>query len=138
MENSGMKDSANAITPKQALAIEAIATSRTFIQAADKCGVSRQTLRMWLNEDQAFKAAYRQVKNAAFEDLSQGLLQLGERAVESWHAVIDAPAAPGAINLSRTANDIVSQLLKLRELTELGDRIDALESRMLEAVHHGD
>ncbi len=137
MEISGMEEYVIGLTPGQTLAIEALATSRTFVEAAEKCGLTRQTLRAWLNDDAAFRSAYRQVKTAAFDNLSQGLLQLGERAIGAWHDVLDSPAAPGAINLSRTANDIVSQLLKLRELTDLGDRIDELESRMTEVLSHG-
>ncbi len=134
-----MPDTASTVdglSPKQMVALESLATARTFIQVADEAGITRETLRVWLNDDPNFRLAYRQVKQAAFEGIAQGLLSLGEKAIEAYGDVLKAPACPGYSNLSRTADSIIANLFKLKDLSDFEDRLAAIEQRLEEANGH--
>ncbi len=47
----------SALSPKQALAVDLLATGATVTAAADACGVARQTASEWLNAHSGFRAA---------------------------------------------------------------------------------
>jgi hypothetical protein len=116
------------LAPNQVMALHALATARTINEAASNCDVSRETIRQWLLRDEPFRAAYRAIKVEAFENLSLAMLQLGDRAITAWHTVLDNPSERGMAILAKTASDIVSNLLKLRETMEFEARIEALEA----------
>ena len=118
------------LSPKQVAAIQALTTARTIGEAAKEAGVNRSTLNVWLKEDETFRLAYRTVKAAAFEAVAYGLLQLGEDAVRAYRDALEGPGIPGAATLSRTADSIVSQLFKLKDLTDFEDRLAAIEARI--------
>lgn len=117
--------------------LEILATARTFGQAAEKAGISRETLRLWLLEP-TFKQAYREVKASTFAGIAQGLLSLGESAIDAYSDVLKAPACPGYANLSRTADSIIANLFKLKDLSDFEDRLAVIEQRLEEANGHSD
>lgn len=117
---------------RQLTALEALTTAKNFTEAAEKSGVTTQTIRVWMNNDPVFRAAYRQIKREAFEELSQSLVRLVRRAIEAYEKVLDNPADKGAINLSRTASDIIGHVLKLHESLDPMERVEDLESFQFE------
>ena len=118
------------LTPKQLAALEALITARTFGEAAKTAKVDRSTLRLWLNEDPAFRAAYKAIRAEAFDSLSLGLTALGEKAVEAYRDVLEGPALPGAATLGRVADSIISNIFRLRELVELEERMATIEAQL--------
>lgn len=55
--NPDTEDDATALSPKQALAVDLLATGTTVTQAAEASGVTRQTVSEWLHGHSAFRAA---------------------------------------------------------------------------------
>ena len=123
------------LSPVQAAAIDALVTSRTLKEAAETAGVTRQTLYTWMQSDPAFRAAYRSVREAAFANVGHGLLALGDRAVEAYSEILRAPNMPGSYTLAKTADSILSQMFKLRELMDVDERLAAIEDRLREVDH---
>lgn len=129
-----MKESENpfdGLTPGQVLAIEALMTTKDYIEAAAKAGITRQTLRMWLREPD-FRTALRAVQSELFEELSLGLLKLSQKAVEAFGSILETPTAPGSAIRRAAANDVITHAIKLRELIGLENRIEDLERRLSE------
>lgn len=129
MEESGIPF--DGLSPGQVLAVEALMTSKDYIEAAAKAGVTRQTLNKWLKEPD-FRTALRAVQAELFEELSWGLLKLSQKAVAAFDSILETPTAPGSAIRRAAANDVISHAIKLRELIGIENRIEDLERRLSE------
>jgi hypothetical protein len=122
------------ITPAQRVAIQTLLTTGSTLDAAAAAGVSRATLYRW-QIDPVFILALREAESAATEGLARSLAGLGEAAAA---ALRDALSATQTISVRLRASEIViGNLLKLRELVLLEERIATLESNALLSATEG-
>ncbi len=128
MPNYAVKD-ALGLTPKQRAAIEALLTTKGIGAAADKAGVSRESIQLWLKDDE-FRAALREATGEVFGEVSRGLLQLSVKAVTSYEELLDNPTDPGGVVKRAAANDVVSHAIKLWEMLSVDERLALMELRL--------
>lgn len=112
------------LTPGQLKAIDALLTTGSPSEAATAAGVNRRTLYRWQKEP-AFVAALREAEQDAVTGLSRALSGLGDSAAQ---ALRDALSSHQKITVRLRASEIViGNLLRIRELVDLEERIAALE-----------
>ncbi len=114
------------LTIKQRRAIKALMVSSSLSEAARAAGVSPRSLTRWL-DDPTFRAELTRQEQAAIDAASRRLAGLAAEAVREVEAILKSEAAP-SIKL-RTAEMILSHLLRLRELVNLEARVSALEEK---------
>lgn len=56
------------LTEPQTKALAALLTSRSFRQAALKCGIDRETIAGWLRNNETFRSEYKRASSRAFEE----------------------------------------------------------------------
>jgi len=121
-----IKQDTGALTPKQNQAIAALLSTATHGLAASQAGINVRTLNRWLKLD-PFQQALTQAEGALLGKLSRRLLALGDKALDALADILETPNQPGAGNKRMAASDILSQLLRLRELHTLEERVKRLE-----------
>ena len=115
------------LTNRQRRAIAALMTSRNIAAAAPAAGVGLRTLHRWL-DDRLFVAELKAAESAAIDQAVRRLADLSGTAISALAAAMtDTHATPGA--RVQAANVALSQLLRLRELHDLEQRIAALEAQ---------
>lgn len=115
------------LTGPQLRAIDALLTSGNIGEAAIAAGVNRRTLDRWRRED-AFVAALREAEADAVAGLSRNLAGLGDGAAAALRDALDSGEKMST--RLRAAEIVIGNLLKLRELVELEERIGALEAQL--------
>ena len=85
--------------PKQARAIEAIATGADAAQAAEAAGVDQETLREWLDDDPSFVAGLNRAKRERADRLRAEVRGLASEAVASLRELFSNPEVPPAVRL---------------------------------------
>lgn len=112
---------------QQRKAVEALLTFGTVTAAAEAAGVTRRTLYRWQQQPE-FVAALKQAEQAALTELSRALAGLGVAAVD---ALRDALSKSEKMNHRLRASEIaIANLLRVRELIEIEERLQALEEAM--------
>jgi len=119
------------LTVRQKRAITALMETPTLAEAAALAGVNPRTLHRWL-DTQAFRAGLSAAEGAAINNVSRRLVQLGDKAVDALESVLDNPNQKGAGNKRLAAQAILDNLLKLRELRSIEERIANLEAVIYE------
>lgn len=109
-------------------ALAALMTQRDVKHAATAAGVGERTLHTWLRQP-AFKAALRDLEADAIDTATRRLTTLADSAVTVLAWVLANPETHAGTRL-RAATGILDQLLRLRELRGLEERITALEERI--------
>lgn len=117
------------LTTAQRAAVEALATGATKEQAAAVAGRSLRTLRRWLADDEAFRAAVRTAGDEAMGDSTRRLAGLLRKAITAVERDLDAGASSPAQNI-QTLNVIARAAVRLREVDELTERVGAIEERL--------
>ena len=117
------------LTPMQVATIEALTKSKTFTDAAEAAGVTRQSIRNWLRDPQ-FRRALQAARSESFDSLSLGLLNLADKAMVALEDILDEPSTPGFAIRRAAANDIISHSTRLYEVVTLADRIAEIEYRL--------
>jgi len=108
------------------VAIGALLTNPTHEGAARAAGVSESTLARWLREP-VFAAAVREARRRALEQALGALSAATAEAVETLHAML---GAEGEAVRVRAAVAILEHALRGAEVTDLEERIAALESAL--------
>ncbi|HRF47555.1 MAG TPA: hypothetical protein PLC98_08010 [Anaerolineales bacterium] len=121
-------DRSGKLTRRQRNAIGALLTSRTVQEAAKAAGAGEKTIRRWL-DDRNFVAAIEAARAEALKVVLQRLSSLAVTAVETLEAVMLSSAAPHSAKV-RAANATLTNLLKVREITAIEERITRLEERL--------
>jgi hypothetical protein len=85
--------------PKQAQAVEAIASGADVARAADASGVDRETLRDWLEHDAAFIARVNRAKTERAEQLRAEVRDLASQAIATLRVLVSGPETPAAVRL---------------------------------------
>ncbi len=115
------------LTPRQIKAIGELLSGKGVIETAQAVGVSRQTMTRWL-ADPKFKQALADGEAALMSEINRRLLAIGGEAVDYLKSVLAAPDKQ-AVGV-RASNVVLGRLLAIRELTELEQRITALEQTL--------
>ena len=88
-------------------AILALLSEKSLGKAAAKSGVNEKTLRRWLANDEAFKTAYAEARQATFEAGMGRVQALSARAVETLEELLDATRSPNVrLGAARTVAEI--------------------------------
>lgn len=117
------------LSQRQELAISALLTEPSLLDAAQRVRIGERTLRRWLHapEHQAFQAAYREAKRDVVEQAITQVQQATGKAVATLLAVMDDPLSPASAKVS-AARAVLEQALKAVELEDLEARIARLEA----------
>lgn len=117
------------LTPKQLKALASYLDSGDATQAGAAAGVNRSTFYRWANEDPLFKAAMAEAEARALALAASRLARLADKAVSTIEDVLDSKTATTAQRL-RAADIALGNLLRIRELVTLEQRLTALEKRV--------
>lgn len=113
------------LSAQQRRAVEALLTHGTVKAAAEAAGVTRKTMYRWQGTPE-FIAAVKEAEAAAIEELSRALTGLGREALQ---ALRDALAPTQRMNHRLRAAEIaLGNLLRVRELVEIEERLARLEA----------
>jgi len=116
------------VTSKQRRAIEALVTTGQVTDAADAAQVARRTVYRWLRQD-AFRGALDEAEAEAVAEVSRSLLALGRDAVDTIGETMRDPEVSPTVRV-RAADIVFGRMVRLRELTELENRVQALEDKI--------
>lgn len=109
-------------------AIAALIEHATVQDAAEACGLSPTTIYRYL-QDLAFRAELSQHEGEAIDAATRRLLGLVDSAVETLRQVLQDKEA-GYSHRLRAAQTVLDQLMKLRELRNIEERITKLERQV--------
>ena len=126
-----MAENGSRLSAKQHRAISALLTSKSVTEAAVATGQGERTIYRWLSEPD-----FRQALSAAEGDLidvaTRRLLQLQGGALDTLEALLsDDTDASAGVRL-RAAQITLDHLLKLREMRDVEQRLQALEAATAE------
>ncbi len=116
------------LAPLQAKVIAALLTMPNVSSAADEAKVPLSTVRRWMSSDETFKRALQDAEREAIGDVSRRLAGTGSAAVVVVRHIMADTNLPASVRL-RAAQLVLDQMLRLRELTTLEERIAALEAQ---------
>ena len=126
-----MAENGSKLSAKQHRAITALLTSKSVTEAATATGQGERTIYRWLSEP-----AFRQALSAAEGDLidvaTRRLLQLQGGALDTLEALLGDGADASAGVPLRAAQVVLEHLLKLREMRDIEQRLQALEAATAE------
>lgn len=125
-DGSNSNGSSSKLTPSKHRAVLAIVEHGSVARAAAECKLSRQTLYRWIREPE-FELALREASSAQVVELSRRLTSLTLKAVEKLEKLLGSPSEHQA---RLAADSILTHAIRLRELTELTERIRDLELMM--------
>jgi phage terminase small subunit len=117
----------NNLTPRRRKAVESLLTSGDVTCAALTAGISRETLYRWMKEED-FIQALKEAEAQALEGLSCSLVALGSKAANTLEAAMDDTDVPAAARIN-AARVVLDNLLRLRELVNLEERVSKLEAK---------
>jgi AcrR family transcriptional regulator len=121
-----MQDSERKLPGKQEPALAALLQHGTTRAAAKACGVNESTLWRYL-QDAEFQRRHREARRAVVEQTISMLQQAGAAAVATLVKVMQDTDAPASARVA-AARAIIEQGIGAVELTDLMERIDALEA----------
>jgi transposase len=113
---------------RQLKVIPILIGSDTVEGAAEKIGISKNTIYTWM-EQKEFKQAVSEARNKLFDEAINKLTNSCMKAVLTLEKLLDAQSESVRRN---AANDILGHVLKYRELTEFEDRLETVEKIVLE------
>lgn len=114
---------------KQSAALAALLAQPSLAQAAKQAGVGQRTLIRWLQEDEAFQAAYRVARRQLVQHAIGQIQQATTTAVQTLLAVMRDPQASAGARVS-AARVILEQALHATELEEIEQRLTLLEAQV--------
>lgn len=115
------------LTTQQHRAIAALLSSRNVAEAAHQARVGERTMYRWM-KDPPFRAALLEAEGEAIDVATRRLLGAQEKAIDTVVAMLDDPCVPKWLQL-QAAQMLITNLLKLRELRNIEERLTALEAR---------
>lgn len=117
------------MTGKQTAALTALLSGKTKGEAAKLAGVSSSTLRRWLTDDTAFKAAYRRGLDGLLQDASAKARAAMGEAVDTLKEIMldtDEQATPRI----SAADKVLGHGLKLIEAADILARLQEIEDQI--------
>ena len=116
------------LSAKQVKGLEALLDGANVQTAAERAGVNRKTLGRWLTEPLFWKT-YQLNSRRGLELAARRLTGKLDGAVELLSSVMEDDEAPPAVRL-RAAQHVIDGSLRLLEVTDIQDRLAALEERL--------
>lgn len=121
-----MSHSERSLSGKQSKALTGLLEGLNITEAALLAGVSRRQLYRWLQAP-GFKSHLVEEEALVLQAVRLKLGSLAERACEVLEDVMNKPGAPGANFARLAAVSVIDQLVKVREVSVLEDRVAQLE-----------
>lgn len=115
----------DSLNSKQRRAIRSLLTKPTIALAAQDCGTSEPTIYRWLRDD-AFRLALTAAESDAIDTASRRLVSLTEASISVIAMTLADRTMHPALRL-RAALAVLEQMLRLRELRSIEQRLSALE-----------
>ena len=115
------------MTSRKEKAIQALLTSRTRQEAAQKAGIATSTLRGYFKSPE-FVSAYRQAASDALQDAARKAQAATGEAVVTLETIMRNEDETAQVRIS-AADKILSHVAKLTETVDILDRLDALEAQ---------
>lgn len=122
------------VPPRLLAAVAAVLAHPRQPAAAAALGISARTLRRWCALP-AFKAALDAERRRLLAAATDGLRQAGVEAVSSLRAILADPETPNAVKV-QAAGCILGHLFRAVEISDVVERIDALEEAQANAKSH--
>jgi len=116
------------LTAKQVRAMEALLEGANIQDAAERAGVNRKTVTRWL-QDAMFWTVYQANSRTSLELAARRMTGKLDMAVDMVASVMEDDEAPAGVRL-RAAQQVIDGSLKLLEVTDIQERIAALEARL--------
>lgn len=114
------------LKPHQRKAIECLLLHGEIQAAALAAGVSRDSIHRWMKEP-AFVAALREAERIAISAAARSLARLAGKATTVLETAMDDTDAPMHTRI-RAADIVIARLIQLRSMTDLEERLTALEA----------
>jgi hypothetical protein len=121
-------NSTEELTPSQVRAIAALLTEKDVLSAAKAAGIGERTMHRHL-QDPAFQKGLRAAEASALDAAVPRLSGAATTAVSVILALMLTRDISASVRL-RAATTILEQLVKLRELNELEERVSRLEEQL--------
>lgn len=123
-----MADNSTELSTRQQRTIAALLVAKDVRAAAKQAKVSERTLYTWLNEN-AFRAALYEAEGHLIDSATRRLLHHQEVALTVILSIMADKSNQSGVRL-RAAQTVLEQLLKLRELRNIEQRLTALEENI--------
>jgi type II secretory pathway predicted ATPase ExeA len=98
----------------------------TISEAAKTAQVSERTLYRWL-VNQTFLAELHRQESELINNIARRLVSLADNALRTFQELLDDPQAGSSVRL-RAAENVLTHLLRVRELATLEERVSLLEA----------
>lgn len=125
-----MAENGSKLSAKQHRALSALLTSKSVAEAAAATGLGERTIYRWLT-DPAFRQALSAAEGELIDAATRRLLTLQGTALDTLEAVLGDEDASAGVRI-RAAQMVLDHLLKLRELRDIEQRLQALEAAQAE------
>ncbi len=120
-----MADNGTDLTPRQQRTIAALLAARTVREAAKQVKVPERTVYTWLGET-SFRAALYAAEGHLIDAATRRLLHHQDMALSVILHLMANPENPASVRL-KAAQAVLDQLLRLRELRNIEQRLTALD-----------
>jgi hypothetical protein len=118
------------LSTRQARAIEALLSSASITEAAERSGIGRRTLHTWL-DDSDFRASLASAESDAIGAAVRRLCGDMAGNLATMREIRDDPDQSAALRL-RAAIALDASLQKWRDLATTEERLTALEARLMQ------
>lgn len=108
------------------LAINALLSTTSIVEAANKAGIPERTLRRWLTEYE-FLRALKNAQGEVINEATRALLGRVNKAIQTIDSLMDDGSQPGASIQLRSANCVLEQSVRFYENMVLVERMNKLE-----------
>jgi transposase-like protein len=123
------------LSAKQRRVAELLAAGFTRAEAAKRVGVGERTIYVWLTNE-SFRAYVRAEQSRLRGELLSVLRRGVLKAVQVLEAALDSPDEDRKILAARALLGAGARFLALLEASELHERLEQLERRVLGVSHH--
>lgn len=117
------------MTGKQTAALTVLLTGKTKTEAAAAAGVAPSSLRRWLAEDTAFKAAYQHGLDELLQDAATKAKAATGQAVDVLASIMADTGEQSGPRI-QAADKLIGHALKLTEAADILARLQEIEDQI--------
>lgn len=118
------------LSTEQRRAIVALLDTADVAAAAEAANRTERTVYRWLAEDEYFQAALAEREGQAIDEATRRLVTLASKAIDTLEEILDSDTASDQAR-RLAAQSVLDNLMKLRELRNVEQRLARLEERLL-------
>jgi hypothetical protein len=126
MAENGSPGENSELTPKQEQFIAALVAGNTIVVASAVVGITERTAYRWFQLPH-FNAAYKAVKQFAFDEALEGLRDCTKEAIDTLKLNLKAPEPAVQV---RAAHILLTQGMQVHKMEQLETRIQDLEEAL--------